>query len=74
MQGTVSAFDPATGAGSLVTDDGQSLEFPAAAFENSGLRLLRPGQRVSVSRDDAAVITLVTLVGFRSLGGAQTVP
>ena len=46
VQGTVATFDEPTGAGSVVLDDGTTVEFPAAAFAASGLRLLRPGQRV----------------------------
>jgi len=46
MQATVASFDPATGAGSVLLDDGVRLPFDAAVFRRSGLRLLRPGQRV----------------------------
>lgn len=46
MQGTVHTFDAATGSGTVLLDDGSPLPFPASAFEASGLRLLRPGQRV----------------------------
>jgi 2-phospho-L-lactate guanylyltransferase len=45
-QGTVSAFDSRTRAGRVLLDDGVELGFGAAALEGSGLRLLRPGQRV----------------------------
>lgn len=57
-------FDPESGAGSVVTDQGDVVTFPGAAFERSGLRLLRPGQRVSVSQDAAGGVVLVTIVGF----------
>lgn len=46
MQGTVHTFDTATGAGTVLLDDGTPLPFPASAFAASGLRMLRPGQRV----------------------------
>ncbi len=46
MQATVSAYDPATRSGTLLLDDGVALPFPASALEGSGIRLLRPGQRV----------------------------
>jgi 2-phospho-L-lactate guanylyltransferase len=49
----------------LLLDDGTPVEFPAAAFEASGLRLLRLGQRVRVERDEAGTITLVTLPTLR---------
>jgi 2-phospho-L-lactate guanylyltransferase len=48
MQATVVTFDADQGNGSVVLDDGTSLPFSASAFEGSGLRFLRPGQRVSV--------------------------
>lgn len=46
MQGTVSAFDSSTGAGRVLLDNGVEIPFEGSAFEGSGLRLLRPGQRV----------------------------
>jgi 2-phospho-L-lactate guanylyltransferase len=46
MQGTVSAFDVSTRGGRVLLDDGVELRFEAGALEGSGLRLLRPGQRV----------------------------
>ena len=42
-------------------DDGTELAFPARAFDASGLRLLRLGQRVRVDRDAAGEIIRVTL-------------
>jgi cold shock CspA family protein len=63
-QGTVATFDPQTRAGTLLLDDGAELEFPAAAFDASGLRLLRLGQRVRVDRDDRGRVTRVTLATF----------
>jgi 2-phospho-L-lactate guanylyltransferase len=48
MQGTVSTFDLSTRTGAVLLDDGVELPFEAAAIEGSGLRLLRPGQRVRV--------------------------
>jgi 2-phospho-L-lactate guanylyltransferase len=46
MQATVSSFEPANGSGSVLLDDGVSLPFDSGALADSGLRLLRPGQRV----------------------------
>ena len=46
MQATVARFDPATGAGTVLTDDGRRVDFDADAFAAGGLRLLRLGQRV----------------------------
>jgi 2-phospho-L-lactate/phosphoenolpyruvate guanylyltransferase len=61
MQGTVATFDPDRRNGSLLLDDGTSMEFSAAAFDASGLRLLRLGQRVRVERAGGSEVTLVTL-------------
>lgn len=46
VQATVSSFNPATLSGAVLLDDGVELPFDAGAFAGSGLRLLRPGQRV----------------------------
>jgi 2-phospho-L-lactate/phosphoenolpyruvate guanylyltransferase len=65
MQGTVRRFDPATGSGSVLLDDGTELPYDDAAFAASGLRLLRLGQRVRIRVDDDGSrivhLTLVTL-------------
>ena len=52
MQATVHRFDPETGAGSVLLDDGTELPFDGEAFERSGLRLLRVGQRRTVDVTD----------------------
>jgi 2-phospho-L-lactate guanylyltransferase len=49
MQATVSRFDDATRAGAVLLDDGLELPFTADALAGTGLRLLRPGQRVRIS-------------------------
>ena len=36
-------------------DDGTRLAFSAAALEGSGIRLLYPGQRVSIQADEGVV-------------------
>jgi cold shock CspA family protein len=61
MQGTVATFDPQVRNGTVLLDDGSELAFPAAAFEASGLRLLRLGQRVRVEHDDAGAVVRITL-------------
>jgi cold shock CspA family protein len=48
MQATVSSFDADTGAGTLLLDDGVELAFGPDAIAGTGLRLLRPGQRVRI--------------------------
>jgi len=46
VQATVRHFDPTTGSGSALLDDGSEVEFDGEAFAAGGLNLLRPGQRV----------------------------
>ncbi|MBC7273164.1 MAG: cold-shock protein [Actinomycetales bacterium] len=69
-QGSVHTFEPATGAGSVLLDDGLEIPFSAEAFEAGGLRLLRPGQRVSLDRDADGTITRVYL---RGIGEGETI-
>jgi 2-phospho-L-lactate guanylyltransferase len=64
MQGTVGTFDSASGSGTLLLDDGSEVAIPAAAFAASGLRLLRPGQRLTVEADDEGRVTRVHLPGI----------
>lgn len=66
MQGTVSEFDPETRSGALLLDDGSPVEFDAAAFDASGLRLLRLGQRVHLDYDQAGRLTRITLPTMRA--------
>ncbi|MFB9360989.1 cold-shock protein [Actinoplanes nipponensis] len=65
MQGTVATFDAQTRTGTLLLDDGAELSFPAAAFEASGLRLLRLGQRLTVSTSPDGAVTRVELPGIK---------
>lgn len=58
MQGTVASFQPDNGSGTVYLDDGTELAFSAAAFATSGLRLLRPGQRVKLRMADGAIAAL----------------
>jgi cold shock CspA family protein len=62
VQATVLTFDAATGAGTVVTDSGEILAFDADAFTAGGLRLLRLGQRVRLSRSSTGTPTSVTIV------------
>ena len=64
MQGTVATFDDETRTGTVLLDDGAKVAFPAAAFDASGLRHLRLGQRVRLDHDDVGMITKVTLPTF----------
>ncbi len=61
MQGTVASFDDQLHHGSLLLDDGSALRFPPEAFQASGLRQLRVGQRVRVERGDAGEVVRITL-------------
>ena len=65
MQGTVATWDAESGSGSVLLDDGTPLEFPAAAFARSGLRLLRLGQRVRLGYgSDGSVESLSLITGL----------
>lgn len=48
MQATVRRFSPDTRSGDVLLDDGTLLPFDRDAFDRSGLRLLRLGQRVRI--------------------------
>jgi len=62
-QGTVASFDPAERSGTVLLDDGRQFAFAAAAFDASGLRLLRLGQRVRLEWQDERItaLTLITM-------------
>ncbi len=49
VQGTVRSFAATTRSGTVLLDDGSELSFDRSAFERSGLRLLRLGQRVRLT-------------------------
>lgn len=61
MQGTVASFDPRTRDGGVLLDDGTPMSFTAAAFDASGLRLLRLGQRVRLETGADGAIVRLTL-------------
>lgn len=64
MQGTVASYDAGTRSGTLLLDDGTEVAFPAAAFDASGLRLLRVGQRLRIEHDESGQVKRVTLPTF----------
>lgn len=64
MQGTIATFDLGTRSGTLLLDDGTELAFDSAAFEKSGLRQLRPGQRVTIDGDAAGPVQRVGIPGI----------
>jgi 2-phospho-L-lactate guanylyltransferase len=61
VQATVRSFDAHTRTGDLLLDDGRLLDFPARAFDASGLRRLRLGQRVRLRLDDAGGVEFLTI-------------
>ena len=65
MQATVMRYDAATLTGAVVLDDGTELPFPPEALAGTGLRLLRPGQRVRIettgSGDRVISLQILTL-------------
>ncbi len=65
MQASVHRFDAESGAGSVLLDDGTQLPFDGTAFQDSGLRLLRVGQRLTVEvAGDGAQLRVVALQLF----------
>ena len=64
MQATVREFDPAARSGTVFRDDGTVAAFGAAAFDASGLRLLRPGQRQADDRAAGIAADRHPLAGF----------
>ena len=64
MQGTIATFDPRTRAGTLLLDDGSELAFGADAFQRSGLRLLRLGQRVAIETEVTGAVHRVGIAGI----------
>jgi cold shock CspA family protein len=64
MQGTIATFDPDTRSGTLLLDDGSELGFGSEAFQRSGLRLLRLGQRVTVEAGTDGTIRRVLIPGI----------
>jgi len=61
VQATVRSFDPHSRTGDVLLDNGQVLTFPARAFDASGLRLLRLGQRVRLRVDANGAVTFLTI-------------
>lgn len=67
MQATISRYDRVTGAGACVLDDGTEVDLAPGALSGSGLRHVRPGQRVTVTttrgEDGATCVDSVRIVG-----------
>jgi cold shock CspA family protein len=65
MQATVSAFDDATRSGFVLLDDGRQLSFSGEALQGTGLRFLRPGQRVTLEVVDGTRVQRVQILTLR---------
>ena len=68
VQATVHRFDPATRAGSVVTDAGEVLPFDAEAFAGSNLRHVRTGQRLTVTVAGDGADTRVLSMALGTVG------
>jgi cold shock CspA family protein len=62
VQATVFDFDETDGSGTVVLDNGERLGFGAEAFAASGLRLLRPGQRVRIEVSSTGSVDSLTIL------------
>jgi cold shock CspA family protein len=58
MQASVHRYHDEDGSGSVLLDDGREIPFDVSVMDASGLRLLRPGQRVSIEMSDTALTRL----------------
>jgi cold shock CspA family protein len=63
MQASVHQYHDENGSGSVLLDDGREIPFDVSVMDASGLRLLRPGQRVSIEMTDTA-LTRLWIVGI----------
>jgi hypothetical protein len=64
VQATVRSYDETARSGSVFTDDGTVVPFAPGSLAGSGLRLLRPGQRVRLRLGQDGTITALTLATF----------
>jgi cold shock CspA family protein len=58
MQASVHRYDDQNGSGSVLLDDGREIPFDGKVMDASGLRFLRPGQRVSIEMTPTALSRL----------------
>ena len=61
MQGTVASYDPDDRDGTVLLDDGTEMAFDTAAFQASGLRRLRFGQRLRLECDETGRIVRIAI-------------
>lgn len=62
VQATVASFDGPSRTGTALLDDGTEVTFPADAFDRSGLRLVRLGQRLRLVCDETGRVTDLSLI------------
>jgi cold shock CspA family protein len=63
MQASVHRYDDESGSGSVLLNDGREIPFDGIVLDASGLRRLRPGQRVSIEMS-ASEVTRLWIVGI----------
>ncbi|HEY5249286.1 MAG TPA: 2-phospho-L-lactate guanylyltransferase [Dermatophilaceae bacterium] len=63
MQASVHRYHIENGSGSVLLDDGREIPFDVTVMDASGLRMLRPGQRVSIEMT-ATELTRLWIVGI----------
>jgi len=69
MQASVHRYDDNNGSGSVLLNDGREIPFDGKVMDASGLRRLRPGQRVSIEMS-ATELTRLWIVG---IGEGETI-
>ena len=63
MQANVHRYDQESRSGSVLLDDGLEIPFDGSVFDISGLRQVRPGQRVSIEMSGTE-LTRLWIVGI----------
>ena len=63
MQANVHRYQPENRSGSVLLDDGREIPFDGSVFDTSGLRHVRPGQRVSIEMSGTE-LTRLWIVGI----------
>ena len=63
MQANVHRYHDENHSGSVLLDDGREIPFEGSVFDASGLRQVRPGQRVSVEMSETE-LTRLWIVGI----------
>jgi hypothetical protein len=63
MQANVHRYHDENRSGSVLLDDGREIPFDRSVFDASGLRHVRPGQRLSIEMS-ATALTRMWIVGI----------